>query len=310
MADSKTVRAWARAKGIEVPARGLLPGHVREAYNMAHPDNPAGPVMTVANGSDVPGDDEFGPTAYGEPPDGDPGWTTLSDSPERPQLEQRPQRPAAPRTGKAAAKGNSGAGRPPAGLLGRLRGARAPGPAKGSGRPAPRVSTAGMLAGAWRLAAKLAAPLPPLQRTLVIQSRVAGDLLEDSVKGTVVDRVLQPFARLQRQGKAVGALLGPPVIVTALTLHVQQAQLAGRDPNPLFVATGMEALRASLMIWMEVSGPKFEAAIRNEREFEEKYGQSVDDLMMLLLAPPPQTPAEAEAENAAMRRAQGYTEAA
>ncbi len=50
-------------------------------------------------------------------------------------------------------------------------------------------------------------PLPPLQRTLRMQAPVAGDLLDDVVRDTIVDPLLQPLARLASQGKAVQALV-------------------------------------------------------------------------------------------------------
>jgi len=167
-----------------------------------------------------------------------------------------------------------------------------------------------MLSSVWRNAAKLARPLPPLYRTLAIQAPVAGDLLDDAVRGTVVDTFLQPFARLGGNARAVNALLGPPVLVTMLSLYTAQCAAKGIEPNALFMSTGAEALRSSLMVWAEVSGPKFEAAIAKERDFEEKHGATVDQLMAFLFAPPVATTAEQAAEDAQIRRAQGYTEAA
>jgi hypothetical protein len=162
-----------------------------------------------------------------------------------------------------------------------------------------------MLGSLWRGAAKLAAPLPPLHRTLRVQAPVAGVLLEEAVRETALDTVLQPLARMAETGKALNALLGPPLFVTGITMHVQQRAAAGLDPNPLFLALAREGLRGSLMTWMDVAGPKFAAAMAREREFEGKYGADVDQFMDWLFAPPPATQAEYQAEEEMYRRAMG-----
>jgi len=284
MPTATEIRAWARANGHDVPGRGNIPNGIREAYDLAHPVLDGAGGSPGSPGPDYP-DDEF-ETLFVEPPD--------DEFDELAMAEEKPRRPK-PRTRTPAAS---------------------PGPRRfwqrGQGRGvkakrAPRVSTEDLLGSLWRGAAKLATPLPPLQRTLRIQAPVAGMILEDTVKGTAADLVLQPFARLAGQGKVISALIGPPVIVTALTVHVQtRAQMQPpQDPNPFFVSAGIEALRSSLMAWMDIAGPRFEEAVRREREFEEKYGQSVDDLIAFLLSPPAATQADAAAEEEAIRRAQG-----
>jgi hypothetical protein len=97
------------------------------------------------------------------------------------------------------------------------------------------------------------------------------------------------------------------VIVTALSVHAQQRAAAGLDPNPLFVSMGIEALRSSLLTWCEIAGPKFEVALKREQEVEARFGQSVDDVIALLLAAPvdPMDQAAVMAEEEAIRRAQG-----
>jgi hypothetical protein len=283
--SASDIRNWASAEGIDVNPRGNIPGDVRERYDAAHP-SPNGTAGT--SGPDYP-DEEF-ETAFGEPPEEEFDESVMG--------ETAPRRPKAARPSTRST--TTGRGR---GLFNR-GGKKKPGAKK-----KPRVSTEDVLGSVWRGMAKLAAPLPPLQRTLRIQAPVAGLILEDAVKDTAADVLLQPFARLAGQGKVVSALLGPPVIVTALIVHQQQraAMQPPQDPNPMVVSVGVEALRSSLMVWMEVAGPKFETAMRREREFEEKYGQSVDDMISMLLAPPVD-PADAmavQAEEDAIRRAQG-----
>lgn len=288
MPTATEIRAWARANGLEVAARGNIPDDIRQEYDMAHP------VLNGADGSPGPSgpdypDDDFG-SAFVDPPGDDDdfqpaaGLEVTGETPPR-----RPKPSTSRRSATRATKRFWQRGRPAA---------------KG-GKKKPRVSTEDVLGSLWRGAAKLASPLPPLQRTLRIQAPVAGLLLEDAVNGTAADILLQPFARLAGQGRVVSALLGPPVIVTALTVHAQQRAAAGEEPNPLFVSVGIEALRSSLMTWCEIAGPKFEVALKREAEVEARFGQSVDDLITLLLSAPPGTVAEAEAEEEAIRRAQG-----
>lgn len=301
MATAKEMRVWARGQGMDPPERGQLPREMRVAYETANGVTP-----------DFPTEDDFGPTVFVDPPGADPNDFTYDESAMNGDVvtETRPARPAAPRgRGKAAAKPGSRSGAPrPSGVRGLFGRGKAGTP--GGAKRKPRVTTEDMLAGIWRTAAKFATPLPPLQRTLRIQAPVAGMILEDAVRDTALDTILQPLARLSGQGKVIGALIGPPLIVTALMLHVQQSAAAGRDPNMVLMGIGQEALRSALMTWMEVAGPKFEIALQRETQFEEKYGKSVDDLILFLLAPPALTDQDREAEDAAIRRAQGFAPAA
>lgn len=263
------IRAWARdQEGLEVNIKGALPDEVLAAYEAAHP-NGNGDLAADVTMPDVPPAEGPAETAERKP--------------------RRPRAPAAPARGWGA-------------RLGFARDRKAKPKAK-----VPRVSTDEIIGGAWRILARVAAPVPPLQRTLKVQAPVAGMLLDDSVKGTALDPVLQVVARAQQKGKAVAALLGPPMIVTMLTLHIQKAAIAGQPPSPAVIGFGTEALRESLMIWMDVAGPKFEAAMKREQDFEAQYGQSVDAMIEWLMSPPvnPADEAAAAAEAEAIRRAQG-----
>jgi hypothetical protein len=261
--------------------RGKLPAHLIESWNRDHPDDPyePGPPRDgfTGNTPDYP-DDDFD-SHFPDP-------EALGDTGETP-----PKRPKSAGRGKPAGGFN---------LFGR-------GQKKTGAKKKPRVTTEDLLGSLWRGAAKLATPLPPLQRTLRVQAPVAGLLLEDAVKGTAIDVVLQPFARLARQGQTISAIVGAPVLVTALTMHMQTCEAQGTQPNPFVMSAGVEALRASLMTWMDIAGPKFAQAMEREKEFEEKYGQDVDTMIMWLLSPPvdPRNEEAVEAEEAAIRRAQG-----
>lgn len=170
-----------------------------------------------------------------------------------------------------------------------------------------RVPVDELISSGWRGMARIARPVPPLERVLKVQAPVSGLLLEEAVAGTMVDTLLQPLARVMGQGKLVAALVGPPMLVTAGTLHMQRAAAEGKQPNPVAMGIIHEGLRETLMVWMDVAGPKFEAALKRERDFEAKYGTDVDEFIGWLFSPPA-NPADAEsvkAEDDAVRRAQG-----
>jgi hypothetical protein len=284
MATPTEVREWAVAEG-NATSRGKLRAGVIEQWDAEHPDNPyqPGPPRDgfTGNAPDYP-DADFDANFPDPEPLGDTGETP-------------PRRP-----GSRARVGKTQSG--VSNFFNRGKGKAKPGAKK-----KPRVTTEDLLGSLWRGAAKLATPLPPLQRTLRVQAPVAGVLLEDAVRGTALDIVLQPFARFAGQGKTISAIAGPPILVTALTMHLQIREAAGQPPNPFFMTAGVEALRASLMTWMDIAGPKFAEAMLREKEFEDKYGQDVDTMISWLLSPPvdPRNEAAVEAEEEAIRRAQG-----
>jgi hypothetical protein len=281
MATAEQVREWAASMGMAVGAKGRIPGTVQSAYDAAHPGtngsgSPAGP--------DYP-DDDFDLNF----PDVSPGFTGEQGSAE----DLGETAPRKPRSKKSTGPG----GRWPFGKK------------KPAGKKKPRVSTEDLLGAVWRGGAKLLSPLPPLQRTLRMQAPVAGLLLDDVVKDTAADVLLQPLARIAQQGKTVQALVGPPAFVSAIMAHqVQRASMdPPREPNPVFMALAFEGLRSSLMAWMDVAGPKFEIALAREQEFETKYGQKVDDMIGFIFSPPvaPDDVEAVLAEEEAIKRAQG-----
>jgi hypothetical protein len=148
---------------------------------------------------------------------------------------------------------------------------------KGKARPRakhPRVPVDDLIAGLWRGAAGFARPLPPTSRLMKIQAPVAGAILEDVVKGTAIDRLLQPLARTTAGAEALFALAGPPIMVTALQLQP--------DMEPFI----MPLLRESLLRWCKIAGPKMKEALAREKEFEDEFGATVDDMIAMLFAPP------------------------
>jgi hypothetical protein len=92
-----------------------------------------------------------------------------------------------------------------------------------------RVSTAPTISDLWSGAGGLAVRSgkhAPLGRLMQWQAPVAGEMLDEAVKGTIVDRmVLQPVAKGRGRFDALGAVFGPPLIVMAIERNPQNAEM-------------------------------------------------------------------------------------
>jgi hypothetical protein len=244
------VRAWLRESGEEVSARGPLAQADIDRYEAAHAAGPDWDAADDANFGDEPS--EAGPP------------------PPEVEAERKPRTVATPK---------------PAARLGGWRKART---RKPKGKARPRVPVDDLIAGVWRGLAGFARPLPATSRLLKIQAPVAGVILEDTVKGTVVDHWLQPLARTTKGAEAVFALLGPPVLVTAIQLQPDSAPFI------------LPVLRESMLMWCRVAGPKMADAMKREVEFEAEFGQNVDELLAFLFS----DPATAQSEEERVRKVQ------
>lgn len=252
-ADPAEVRARLKAAGIEVPARGRISRENMTAFDeLAAADAAAG--VTVPQMPADPGE-----------PGEEPGAPA--------DVEVRPKRPRA-----APAKS----------LAERIRSGRGKGSARGTGkrpgraRPAqPRVSVAGTVEWCWGILARAAQPVSvPLSRCLAMQSPVAGLVLEDAVKGTVVDRVLQPIARGQERMQTVGALILLPVAIAGLEAAEGLAP-AAREVRRAFL---IPIAREGAAMWIRVAGPKIQERIEQEAEQGPVYAQA-DQLLVMMEMP-------------------------
>ena len=235
MTTQAEVRAWMRESGEDVGTRGTVAQSDIDRYEAAHAPGPDYP----------PGmnDDDFTISEPGPPP---------ADA-----AEKKPRNIATPT---------------PAAKFGAWRKGKAK--AKPKGKAKPRVPVDDLIAGLWRGLAGFARPLPATSRLLKIQAPVAGVILEDTVKGTIVDHWLQPLARTTKGAEAVFALLGPPVLVTAIQLQPDSAPFI------------LPVLRESMLMWCRVAGPKMADAMKREVEFEAEFGQNVDELLAFLFSDP------------------------
>ena len=257
-ADDATIRAWAQDTGVPVSAKGRVAQGTRDQYNAAHNGGDTGPDYP-------PGmtDADFETAAAAEP--------DLGDFPD----EVTP-RPVSPKVSSVTI---------PRSLTSRFKRGK-PSTKRKTKPKQPRVSTADLIGSAWRIGAKLAQPIPPMYRTLRLQSVIAGPLYDDAVKGTMVDPFLQPLARLTRAGETVSALVAPNVAIGIMAWHAGHAAAQGQEPNPVIMQTSAEMLRHGLLAMMRVGGDAFAAQLAAEQADEERFGGSVDAIMAWIMAPP------------------------
>jgi hypothetical protein len=259
--DDAEARAILREHGEEPPARGKL-GADWTGRAESYRQGPPGP----------PGDDYDG----GVTPD---DFTTVADDPPDPApvAERKPRRvrtaAARPSIRERFTKATRG----------------------GQGKPKrkqPRLSVAPLIGELWAVMGGMAGRVDvPLGRCLQMQSPVAGDILEDVVKGTFVDAALQPIARAEDKAKAVAALAMPPALVVALehasTLPDEQRKLREAFLWPMLVQ--------SMMLWERVAGDKMEAMM-NRAEAEAPSRERAEAMARLIFQAPVTEPADAEPE--------------
>lgn len=142
-----------------------------------------------------------------------------------------------------------------------------------------RRSIEGIVSTAWEFGAMLVASkqqLTPVARVLDMQSAVAGVVVNDIAKGTVIDKFLQPFARAGEGGSKAMAIVGPPMITTAI--------LAKPELYPVL----RPVLKMALASWIEVAEPAMEKMKKRQEKFAEKFGQAdLDAMIDSIFAPLP-----------------------
>jgi hypothetical protein len=245
--------------------RGNIPAGIRRDYEAE---------MALEAELDGAGAEDLGPPpqAASVPLRAAPDWSGDA-APDMAETRPGPPGPRGPRL------------RVPAGL----RKPRTPAKGKAKAKPRhPRQSLAPLISDIWQGLAAMARPLPATSRLLRLQSQLAGVVFEEALANTIMDSVLQPFARTGKNAELVWAMVGAPALVT-------MAQL---QPDQLPVI--LPLLRSALMTMVRVAGPRMETALKEERAFEEQHGDTVDAIIVFLLqgvpVPDGQTEAQAEAE--------------
>jgi len=240
---NRDIREWARANGRDLGERGPIPPDIREDY-YARDGAPDGAE---------PGDGE-------QLPDGTDGADAgLLDRIQRSITD-------APEPGDT---GEIAPVPPPRRSLWRSR--------AGAGTGRRRESLERMATFAWGGLAQAAARSGriPTSRMLSLQAPIAGELLDDVLKGTILDRLLQPLARTGAKGEAVFALVGPVILVEMIAANpARQDQL-------------MPLLIMALEGYAEMAGPKLKAAAKRREKRVQDIGQNgIAEMIQMLFAPP------------------------
>jgi len=254
MATVTEMRTVLRASGLAPPDRGRLsPDWIKE-YDKIVADTPSDVEddygISEADFRDLPADDEMA-------------------EPSIPLKEEtRPVRPSEPKRH----------------VRQRLFGASSPKDTSSKAKDKKRqkrITVEHLIGRTWEGLARISQPFSlSVSRCLMIQSPVAGAILEDVVRDTVVDRALQPLARAEEKAEAVIALAGAPILVMAIE---QAMALEDQRQQAIRLAFLMPMLDESLRIWLKVAGPKVEIAAKREAEYQEKYGATINQLKAAIL---------------------------
>jgi hypothetical protein len=234
MAELTDIREWARREGRDIGERGRVPKDVIADYEAAQ----------INARADLNGEPDV----------------ALPDDPDTGETPPAPPDPGRSRSGAP----RSDETRPAPGKRKRFWQPKDP-PAGGKPKPAPKRLPLETWAGRlWKgLAYVAGAGNTPTSRCLNMQAPVAGIILDDMIKGTAIDRLAQPLARMGEGGKNVAALVGLPLLVAATE---RQPQLYPYT-RPLMAEAATE--------WVLIAGPamrkakqRAEAVAKELAEFE------------------------------------------
>lgn len=256
MSESQDIRVWAREHGYEVGDKGRLPGQVIRDYENRDDEEEEAEVMEAAP---------------------EPG---LAQPVPEPTPERPPVQTTQPKTGKLFQRKPSQPRKP------------------GDKKPSrPRVSTETLLSTAYGLAAMGLArrgELLPIARVMDMQAPVIGLVGDDLIKGTVLDRLLQPIARSGEKAEMAVAIVGPPLLVGIMTAR----------PESFPVLRPM--LKLSMMTWMEIAEPQMRKVQKRAETWSEKFGDvDLDAMIDALWAGVPEAGPVSEMEEEHVRRARG-----
>ena len=256
--DAAEARRILAAHGEDVSDRGRIGADAMiRAQHYADQDGGAG---------EPPADDyDQGVTAADFPPDDGPG-PVIEAPPQRPKKAPRPK--LAERIKKARARGQ---GRP-----------RKP------AKKFPRVPLDRFAGHVWDGLGRVVTPISlPAGRCMSYQSPFFGLVMEDTLRGTFIDRALQPVVRAEEKGRKIAAVVAPPVLCIA-----RQAAMAYPEPQQsIRLALIDPLLLESLMLMDDVSMEYAEQAAIREQELGPKIDKA-RAIMEMMFAPPPGASAE------------------
>jgi hypothetical protein len=244
---NRDIRVWARANGYNLTDKGPISAEVRDAYAMRE--------ESELDSRDLESRDlENDASALLDGPT--PGPTPVPTAPTAvPTLGPTPGEVAPVEPGKR-----------------RWR------PKVNTSGPRRRESLETLATGVWGAVAMLSARSKrlPTARVLELQAPVAGIVVDDVLRGTLADRLLQPLARTGKRGETVLALVGPVVLV----------ELIQRRPD--MAPQLIPLLALALESWVDIAGPKLLAAQKRRQKRIDEIGESgIEDMINALFAPPP-----------------------
>lgn len=166
-----------------------------------------------------------------------------------------------------------------------------------------RISVATLIEDGWYQFAEIFEGVPPLFRCLTMEAPFAGMLMEDAVKGTVIDLVLQPLARNEQRMNTIGGLVGLPLATAAA---VQNAPAPGEEPGGRFKAA-VYSMRLSARLLARAGVGKAEELAEHAEQVKAR-AREADRLVAWILTgevPPEDAPGPAAAaqEDEAIARA-------
>jgi len=261
------IRDWARATGRAVGEKGRIGAPLRAEYE-----------QMIAGMAD----------ALPQPPPGAPPVSDVPDVPPPARPETRPRKVG----GKP--KRRTMAGRFKAWLAGDSPGGKA--------RPQkPRLPVGKLAERGWSRMARAAEMVNvPVGRCMQWETALVGIEFEAAVKGTVVDRVLQPLARAEEKITGVGSLVAMPLIVGALQSPGNQPDTpVGAMRHHTLMTMLEECVEAQLELLGDPGVAEKVAAAQAERASRRA---EVEKIISMIFAPPAETADEA-AEDAARRAA-------
>ena len=256
MASQAEIRAVLREHGEDVPPRGTLGAKHVARYE----------ELTGTAPAPDEGEYDGGVSAADFPPGDDAGPAPAADAGPAPAPERRPRRVKAS---------------PPGGSLFAALKPGAKGGSRGRPKKYPRVPVDKFAGRAWRMFARMAMPVsPPIANCLILQSATAGIILEDVVKDTAGDRMLQPIIRAEAKGEKVFALVAPPVLVGAITA----AQGLPDQERAMREAILFPMLREALVLNVEIAGDRLTAELDRVAESAETSAK-VDQMLAQIFGP-------------------------
>lgn len=259
---------WARDNGMDVPVKGPLPAEVRSAFATAQADGPPADPLVFGPPEADAGPVTFEPPAAASQAEGPPGETEPSG--EGPRREQAPKT-----TGP----------KPPLERAREFLTGKRDKPAMPRPRSRRRFSLENIGTLAWaglaRAVTAAGEQYLPVSKMMTFQAPVMGMMIEDGLKGTVADKVLQPVARMMESGTELGAAFGLPAA----------AALVCRRPDLYPVVRPMMAgMMKSYIIY---AGPKLRQMRAREEKFAEEmsrfsedFGMTIDDILDEVFKPP------------------------